>query len=464
MSTNVFHTIVIGAGASGLVIAKGLARAKKQVLLVDARKPGGDCTHFGCIPSKTLVSCSKAASFIKNASSKGIELESTIFNADKSLSIVRAAVENVYKDETPEVLEQLGITYLKGKASLVNSKTVCINGESYSAKYIVIATGSSPLIPPIEGLNTTSFHTNETIFTMTSIPKDLAVIGGGPIGCELAQAFSSLGSNVTIITENGTLLPKLGKYASKALLESFEKKGIKVLNGTAKAVSQVKDGILITLSTMSTTILCSELLIATGRSPNTRSLTLEKAGIVCSNGIPVVDAYLRTNKKNVFIVGDCNALAPFTHMAEAQARAALQSILIFKKKYYSQGTPFVVFTDPELAHVGLTEAQAKEKYSSKSIKTYTIDLKNTDRAKTTGASGFVQIVSKKWSGKILGATIQSPRAGEMIVEISMAIQYKISLRKLSLLIHPYPSWSLAIRAAADLWLKETILPLLKKFI
>jgi pyruvate/2-oxoglutarate dehydrogenase complex dihydrolipoamide dehydrogenase (E3) component len=459
-----YPIVVIGAGAGGLVIAIGATKAGKKVLLIEKGNYGGDCTNFGCIPSKSLIASGHSAAAIKEGKELGIEVSSQIMQANKSLSRVREIVAEIRSHEDPEALNKLGLETLTGTAKFDGPNILRVNENIIRAKQIVIATGSSPFIPPIKGLDKTPFLTNETIFELKEIPKSLLVMGGGPIGCELAQAFLRLGSKVSLIHSHPELLNKEESIAQEVIAAQFKSEGMSLHLGMSVKEVTYHDGQFQILLENGQKIESEALLVSVGRKPNVSSLNLEAAAVnYTDKGIPV-DAYGRTNQSHIWAVGDVVGTPFFTHWAENQARNVLTSLILpfpFKKKINkNQSIPRVTYTDPEVASIGLSEKEANQDYN---IATYTVPFSQVDRAITTGQTkGFVKIVTKKWSSKILGCTIVGPRAGEMLGEISLAMYAGISLRKLSALIHPYPTYNGAIRKAADLWLTQTILPIFKR--
>lgn len=461
-----FQIVVIGAGAGGLVVAIGAARAGKKVLLIEGGQFGGDCTNFGCIPSKSLIASAKAAHAVRVAKELGVAAGSGTLDAKGALERVRAIREEIRSHEEPDALEKFGVATLSGWAEFTSSHTLRVGEEEVSGKQIVIATGSSPFIPPIPGLENSPYHTNETIFELKTLPKSLAVMGAGPIGCELAQAFSRLGTKVTVIESMRGLLPREEKEVGALLKERFQKEGIEVLLRCEANKITYEEGSF-HICTMQgeehRDFESDELLISTGRKPNVGRLQLEKAGVQFSEkGIPV-DRYGRTNAPHIFAIGDVVGGPLFTHLAESHGRSVLTTLLLpfsLKKKLPTQPVPSCTYTDPEVASIGLSEEEAKKQCKTA---TYLLPFNQIDRAITEGKTeGFVKIVTKKWSSKILGATIVGPRAGEMLPEISLAMLENIPLRKLAHLIHPYPTYSGAIRNAADLWLKQTVLGAFKR--
>lgn len=456
-----YQIVVIGAGAAGLVVSVGAAKAGKKVLLIEKGSYGGDCTNFGCIPSKSLIASANIASAIGEAKNYGLNFSKLKIETSGVFERIRKIIEEIKSHEDPAALKKIGVETLTGQAQFENSQILNVNGKKISAKNIVIATGSSPYIPPIKGLFGTPFHTNETIFTLKRVPESLIVIGGGPIGSELAQAFLRLGSQVTIIHSHSELLNKEDPQAQSLIAKCFRSEGMHLfLNASVTEISYLNAHFVIKLGN-GHELKSEALLVATGRRPNVSSLNLEAAKIKYTKQGITVDKFGRTSQKHIYAVGDVVGKPFFTHWAESQARSVLTSLLLpFKKKLNNQAIPRVTFTDPEIASIGLSEKEAAMRYNSA---TYFVPFTQVDRAQTSGkAAGFIKIITKKWSSKILGCTIVGERAGEMINEISLAMFSKIPLRKLSGLIHPYPTYNLAIRKASDQWLTKTILAIFKR--
>jgi pyruvate/2-oxoglutarate dehydrogenase complex dihydrolipoamide dehydrogenase (E3) component len=470
-----YAIIVIGAGAGGLVVAIGAARAGKKVLLIEKGTYGGDCTNFGCIPSKSLIASAHAAHAIREKNHFGLELDSKAFQAERALERVRTIVSQIRSHEEPPALQTKGVNTITGTARFVNPHTLSVrNAEGQeqlvTGKAIVIAAGSTPYIPSIPGLEGTPFLTNETIFDLTTIPKSLVILGGGPIGCELGQAFQRLGSQVTLVHKKERLLDREESEAQEVIQNQLMKDGMRILLKSQIQQIKYENGHFILsiqppdqLSLIS--VETEHLLISTGRRPNVSSLNLEAAGVhYTEKGIPV-DDYGRTNISHIWAVGDVTGTPFFTHLAEHQARAVLTSLLLpffLKKKWDKQPIPRVTYTDPEVASVGLSEKEALRRYPKHSLAIYFHPMTSVDRAITSGRTeGFVKIVTKKWSSQIIGATIVGDRAGELLGQISIAMYAHLPLRKLAQVIFPYPTYSLAIRQTADRWLTQTILPSLQ---
>lgn len=456
--------IVIGAGAAGLSIATGLAKANKKVLLIERAEFGGDCTNLGCIPSKALIAAAEVVHGAIKLGKMQIESKSQI-SCEDALDYVLRVVEQVREKDEPNELAKEGIETLKGHARFIGEKTLQVDVEgktsTYVAKRIILATGSEPRIPPVEGIDCIDYLTNENIFNLKSIPKRLAVVGAGAIGCELAQAFRRLGSEVALIHPHHRLLDREEPLAGELIKQLFEKEGIELFTEEhLKAVK--KEGSALELTLQKTKLTADALLIATGRVPRIEGLDLEKAGIAVTERGIVTDDYGQTSAKGIFAIGDVAGSQMFSHTAEAAGRALLFNFLApwpFKKKVRLHApAPHVTFTSPEVAGIGMTEEEAVKRYGKNRIACYYVPFDEVDRAICQGSTeGFVYIVTKKWSSKILGATIAASRAGEMLMEVGVAMSFGIPLRKLSHLLHPYPIYNLAIRKAADQWLTKTVL-------
>ncbi|NGX36631.1 MAG: hypothetical protein K1000chlam1_01481, partial [Candidatus Anoxychlamydiales bacterium] len=357
----------------------------------------------------------------------------------------------------------------KAKASFKTDKIIeAIDDKNQKhtivGKKIIIATGTSPFIPPISGLENIPFDTNETIFNLKEIPPSLCIIGAGAIGSELGQAFQRLGSQVTIIDVAPRLLVNESFETSKVMIDTFIKEGLKIhLNSTVQNVTYSNDTFDVFIKNNKSgyinQIKSQKLLLATGRVIAIKDLKLENADIQYSKKGILVDHFARTNKKHIFAIGDCIGAPFFTHKAESMARSVLFSLLVpfVKKKICLHPMPRVTFTDPEIASIGLSEEKAIEQYGEKKVAIYFVPLEDLDRAIVENETqGFVKIITHKWSSEIIGTTIVSKRAGEMLSEILVAMKKNIKLRSLSDIIHPYPTYSLGIRKAADKYLTQTI--------
>jgi len=463
-----YQYVVIGAGAAGLVVSIGLAKAKKNVLLIEKNAFGGDCTNFGCIPSKTLIASGKIAHFIKTAKDFGINLKTDDFDATGALERVRDVIKEIRSKEDENALKNLGVDTLKAKASFKSDKILKVefaNGQTdiIEAKKIIIATGSTAVIPPIEGLEDTPFDTNETIFDLKTLPDSLIIIGAGPIGSELGQAYQRLGTKVTIIDIAKRILSNEDSDASQLMQKIFEKEKIELyLDTTINSVQYNNNAFELSLTTQDNEkkINATKLLVATSRKPSFKDLNLENAHIKYTKKGILIDHFARTSKKHIFAIGDITGAPYFTHKAEAMARSVLMSLLVpvINKKISKDPLPRVTFTDPEVASIGLSEAQAIKSHGENQIATYIVPFEDLDRATTENAQdGFVKIVTHKWNAKLFGATIVGARAGEMLSEILIIMNKHIRLFRLTNIIHPYPTFSGAVKKAADKYFTETLL-------
>ena len=478
MGTYDYQLIVIGAGAGGLVLGIGGAKAGKKVLLIDKGTWGGDCTNFGCVPSKSLIAAAHAAHDMRNSESLGLKASVNHFDAKGAFERTRTIVKEIREHEEPDALSKHGVNTLTGKAYFVDPHTLEVDLKEGGTKrvtgdQIIICTGSHPFIPPVEGLEDVPYLTNETVFDLEEAPESLLIFGGGPIGSEMAQAFHRLGSKVTQVQTHKHLLAREELESRELIEQFFRKEGIDLAlgfrpqkvwqeNGKIHASMKNESGETIEKS-------ATHLLVATGRRASMDGLKLENAGIAHTKKGVIVDRLGRTSQKHIWAAGDITGEAPFTHMAENAARRILFNLLSpwpFKKKApVPPVVPRVTYTDPEIAAVGMTEEEAIKIYGENKIASYVVHFNEVDRAITTGRTeGLIKVVTKKWSSKILGATIIGPRAGEMLLEISTAMYGNIPLRKLADVIHPYPTYSQGVRKAADKWLSQTILPALKKMV
>ncbi len=477
-----YYACVIGAGAGGLEVAKGLAALGKRVLLVEKGPYGGDTANFSSIPSKALIASANVAHEVYRSSLFGIDMRISNFQSNRVLDRVRRIVEEAKGQNTPEMLKAHGIETWGSSARFVDAHTIEVTNsegekKKISAKEIVIATGSLPRLPIIRGLDEISYHTNQTIFTLKEIPISLAIIGSGQIGCELAQAFRRLGSSVILIEQTDFLLKDEEPEAIRAVQSALVKEGVEIYLGN-EVLRLRKEGDKISLHIKRKSdekeyqLFAHQLLLATGRVAHVKDLNLEGAQVSYSDSGIKVDAYGRTDAKNIWVVGDALGGPYYTHAAVNQARTIIYNMVVpmcvsnlFGKKLVEKDfIPRAIFTDPEVASIGLTEKEAIERFGTKGIAVYKVPLQESARALCQERSdGFVKFITKKYSSKILGATIVSPIAADMLLEISCAMKEGVPLRKLAHLVHPFPTYSEIIQKAAQKWFSETILPIFRKF-
>jgi pyruvate/2-oxoglutarate dehydrogenase complex dihydrolipoamide dehydrogenase (E3) component len=434
--------IVIGGGAAGLGAARAAAATGTRTLLVAEGDIGGECTFTGCVPSKTLIA----------AAARGAAFPA-------AMAAVRHVVAAIAATETPDVLAREGIEVLRGRAVFTSPHEVSVGGRGLRARAFVVATGSQPSVPPVPGVAGTGYLTNETIFGLGELPGRLGVLGGGPVGCELAQAFARLGSHVTVIEAAPRLLPAADPDASRVVAEVFGAEGISVRTGVAAAsVKHDEKAVALALAS-GEEMTADRLLVAIGRRPVTRGLDVEAAGVrLDQRGCIVTDRHLATTARGIYAAGDVTGRMPFTHAAFAMGRLAARNAL---RRAWSPpvafatgAIPWVVFTDPEVAQVGLTEAQAAASHAGARVAWLPAD--EVDRAVTAGRTeGFVKIIAGHrrvlagaGGGRVLGATIVAARAGEMIHEPALAMRTGMFTGRLAQATHAYPTWSLAIQQAA----------------
>jgi pyruvate/2-oxoglutarate dehydrogenase complex dihydrolipoamide dehydrogenase (E3) component len=457
-----YNLVVVGAGTAGLISAIGGASLGGTVALVERHLMGGDCLNVGCVPSKSLIRSSRAAAGIADAGRFGLTphaVPAADFPAVmERLRRVRAEISG---NDSARRYTEKGAHVFLGEASFVDRHSITVGGTILRFRKAIIAAGARAVRPEVPGLAEVEFLTNETVFNLTNLPRRLVVIGGGPIGCELAQAFRRLGAEVTII-QSSRFLPKEDPEASALLSRVFEREGIRVLLEATPVRVAARDGTkLVTVRTRDGELIveADEILIGAGRQPNVEGLDLERAGVAYDPRAGVeVDDFLRTSNPDIHAAGDVCMSWKFTHAADAAARIAVQNALFLGRKRLSALTmPWCTYTDPEIAHVGLYEADAR----AKGIPTQVFETKldRVDRAVADGeADGFVKILVRKGTDRIVGATIVAAHAGDLISEISVAMAGKVGLHSLADVIHPYPTQAEAIRRAAAAYNKTRLTP------
>lgn len=442
--SDTFDLVIIGGGSAGLTGATFAARLGARVALVEKRRIGGDCTWTGCVPSKALVKAAKVVHEARRASVFGIDASGRT-DMTRVRAHLRNAIDRAYAAETPEVLEAHGISVFIGAAAFVDARTIRVGDRTLTADRVVIATGAHPIIPDVAGLSDVPFFTHETIFDNDVLPSHLVVLGAGPVGLEIAQAYRRLGAGVSILAEE--FLPREEPEARALIEERLAAEGVRCLAGSATAARRDADGV--TLSTTAGILTGDMLLVATGRKPNVAGLALERAGVDHSDAGIVVDASLQTSTRGIYAAGDVVGGLQLTHLAGWQCFHAVRNALLpGSARGFSDVVPRVTFTDPEVAHVGTTELAARAA-NGDDVRVHVLDVARTDRAICDGETdGFLKVVARA-DGRILGATIVASRAGEMIAELALAIQKRLSLADLAATIHAYPTWSTAVQQLAS---------------
>ena len=444
MSEQNYDIAIIGAGSGGLTAAGFAAKLGAKVALVEKNRIGGDCTWTGCVPSKALLKAAKVAHEVRTASHYGVRAGPPDVEMSRVREYVRAASQQVYRFESPEELRKEGIDVIVAGARFLDPETIAVGESRIRAKTFLLTTGARPAIPPIAGLNEIPFLTYEQIFDNDHLPDTMIVVGGGPIGMEMAQAYQRLGSQVFVVADR--LLAKEEPEVREVMQRVFEREGIRFVWG--KATSARKDGSALVVATDRGEARGDLLLIASGRKPTVDGLDLEKAGVTHSpRGIPVDDS-LRTNVKHIYAAGDVVGGYQFTHFAGWQAFQAVRNALLpGSSSGLTDLVPWVTFTDPEVAHVGLTEDQARATLAD-NIHICRWEMSRADRAVCENdTDGFIKVITKK-DGTILGATIVAGRAGEAITEFIVAIKQHIKIADLAGAIHAYPTYSTAVQQLA----------------
>jgi len=435
-----YDLVVIGGGSAGLTAAGFAAKLGATTALVERHRIGGDCTWTGCVPSKTLIRAASVVHEMRTAHRFGLTATDVEVDLRSVMAHVREVVGEVYSGETPEVLEADGIDVYLEKAGFVGPRTLKVGQDILRAKRFVIATGSRPFIPPIEGLDDVAILTSENLWDLEVLPRHLLVVGAGPIGCEMSQAFRRLGSRVTLLASRERVLPRDDPAASAVIGSVFEREGVDV-RYEARAARVRRDSDWILANAGEHSVKGDALLIVTGRRPNVEDMGLENAGVAYGLKGVEIDRQLRTSQRHVYAAGDVTGGPQFTHYAGWQGFLAVRNALLpGSSTGISELVPWTTFTDPEVAQIGLTLEQAQASHSD-SVVFSEWPMDKVDRAQTERkADGFIKLTHKH-DGTVLGATIVSARAGEMIHEWAAAIQHGLKVGDLASMIHVYPTYS-----------------------
>ena len=455
-----FDVVVIGGGAAGLTAAGICASFGAKTLLIEQAKLGGDCTWTGCIPSKTLLKAAKVAHERRHASRYGLSDADPAIDSRALMEHVRAVRQSVYEHaDSPSLFEGMGIEVRSGRARFVDPHVIAITGatgseERIRSRFIIVATGGRPRIPEIAGIEDAPYLTSETIFELPELPKRLLILGGGPIGSELAQASGRLGAKVTVVQKGTRLLPKDDPELSALLLRELEAEGVMFfLGASATRVAKEGDALRVTLDMAghAHTIVTDAVLVAAGRRPNIEGLGLEEAGVAYEAQGIVVDDRCRTSARHIFACGDVTGRYQLTHMSEHMAKVAATNVMLkIPSRIDVRNVPWCTFTDPELARVGASEAELTK--AGVAFEVYRFPYDKLDRAITDGStSGLIKVFATRATGTILGATVLGSSAGDLMCELAVAMRNGVTLRKLADTIHPYPTLGLGVRRAADQW-------------
>lgn len=470
-----YDLIVVGGGTAGLVTAAGSAGLGARVALVERERLGGECLWNGCVPSKALIAAARTATGARDGGRYGVHARGVDVDFGAAMRWVHEAQQRIAPNDSPERFRGLGVDVIEGEARFTGERALTVNARTLSAKRIVLATGSSPAVPPIPGLETVPYLTNESIFSLTERPATLLVVGGGPIGLELAQAFARLGSTVHVIEAAPQLLPREDRELAVMLGARLAAEGVQLHLGTkVTGVERVAGrGVRVTAAPhdaavgqgavqRTITLDGDALLVATGRTPRLESLELSRGGIEAGKDGIRLDDGLRTTAEGVWAAGDCVGPLRFTHVADYQARVVIRNAFFpFRSKADYSIVPWVTFTEPELAHVGLTETEAREHHGD-DVRVWRRSFADVDRAITDGETdGLVKLVTTR-RGKLVGGHILGHGAGNMIGEITLAMKHGIGAHALGATMHPYPTYPEAIKQAAEQYTKSRFTGFVKR--
>ncbi len=464
-----YNLVVIGAGTAGLVTAAGAAGLGAKVALIERGLMGGDCLNVGCVPSKALISAARAFAGVRDADRFGVDVpEGAYVDFGRVMERMRRLRSGISHVDSAARFRDLGVDVYLGQAKFTGSDRIVVGDTELRFKKACIATGARAGAPPIEGLAETGYLDNETVFSLTELPRRLAVIGAGPIGCELAQSFRRFGCEVFLFEKSETILAREDVDAARVVQAEMQHDGVRLVlgaalkkvesKGTTKVVTAEVDG-------KPRNFEVDEILVGVGRIPNVDGLGLEAAGVKYDPRLGVaVDDRLRTTARNIFAAGDVASKYKFTHAADFLARTVIQNALFFgRAKASALNIPWCTYTSPEVAHVGMYEHEAKAQ--GVEIDTYVQKFDEVDRAILDGAEeGFVKILTKRGKDEILGATIVAENAGDLISEVTLAMNAGAGLGKIASVIHPYPTQADAIRRLGDAYNRTRLKPGLKRFL
>lgn len=455
-----YDLVVLGAGATGLGAARTGRKAGRRVAMVEALRPGGDCTHFGCVPSKALLETARRVQAARSGPSYGFTAPVSV-DFPAVMQRVADVIADIEQDESPRLLARQGIDLITGYGTFLDEHTLDVDGRRITAERFVLACGSKAAIPPIEGLSEVEYLDNSTVFALREQPSHLLVLGGGPIGVELAQAFRRLGSEVTIVEGAPSLVVREEPEAAAALTTVLRREGITVLTGAE--VQRVSSGPELHLADGSS-VTGSHLLVAVGRTPSTKGIGLDQLGVsVDDRGRIVTNDYLQAGPTS-WAAGDCTSALLFTHVGDEQGRLAAGNAFAPRarpgfagghRKWDDRVVPWVTFTEPEIAHVGLTEDEAVAKHGA-AVRVSVVSDKHSDRARTAGETdGLVKLIAIPGRvggmalGKLVGMTVVGPMAGEQIAQGALSMRAGLLLGRIPQTICAYPTWSLTTRIAAS---------------
>lgn len=453
-----YNFVVLGGGSAGLVAAYMGAALKAKVALIEKHRMGGDCLNTGCVPSKTLLKSAKIYSLRHRAADFGLKNIHTEMQFSEVMAHVQKVIQKIAPNDSVERYQSLGVSCFSGEGKILSRHEVGTGSKLLRTKNIIVATRAAPFVPKIEGLAQVDFLTSDSVWSLESLPSKLLVMGGGAIGCELAQAFARLGSRVVLMERNDRLLPREDPEVGQVLKDKFEKEGIQVVLGKHAQQFQKIEGVNSLLCADGSVIEFDKVLLALGRRANTKGFGLEERGVDLNEaGFIEVDDKMRTSSRGIFACGDVVGKMQFTHFASLSgSTAAINSLFWpFQRKVDLRVFPWVTFTDPEVARVGLSEIEALKNGVNYQVNRFS--LSHSDRALTEGeCEGFLKVITKSGSDEILGATLVGVNAGEVLQEITFAMTHGLGLNAILSTIHAYPTWSEVNRALAGAWKREGV--------
>jgi pyruvate/2-oxoglutarate dehydrogenase complex dihydrolipoamide dehydrogenase (E3) component len=458
------NLLVIGAGSAGLVCAVMAAQLGARVTLVERHEMGGDCLNTGCVPSKALIHAARLMHSAREAAALGLIPPPPAPDTRAAFAHVRTAIRAIAPHDSVERMTTLGIDVRLGHARILSRWAVAIGDETLTTRAVVIATGASPQVPPIPGLEDTGYLTSDTLWQLDEAPRRLLIVGGGPMGCELSQAFARLGSEVTLVQHRSCLLPREDEDASALVQQCLEAAGVRVLTSHQATEARLVDnerrvrlGLVDGPGINELDLRCDRVLVAVGRRPRTEGLGLEDVGVaLAENGTIAISPYLETSVPGIYACGDVAGPWQLTHAAGHQGwQAAVNALFspLHRTRFDRAAMPVVTYTSPEVARVGKTEHQLRAEGLASELTRR--ELASLDRAIVDNArAGFVKILTERGRDRIIGATIVAPRAGEMIAEVVLAMDRGLGLKHLLSSIHAYPTYGEAVRSASSAWRRE----------
>ncbi|MFQ5690161.1 MAG: dihydrolipoyl dehydrogenase family protein [Gemmatimonadota bacterium] len=464
MSSHEYDIVAIGGGTAGLVTAAGAATIGAHAALIERHRLGGECLWTGCVPSKGLIGSARIANAFRGADEFGLGAADPEIDAARILASVREVRARVEPHDDPARFRAMGVDVIEGEARFISPREIEVDGRRILGRKYVIATGTRPAIPPIDGLEEVGYYTHETAFDRTGLPRSVVILGAGAIGIEFAQAYRRLGLEVTVVELFDRILIREDAELAERLTGILKGQGIRLLTAhravRAAAVDRATGGAGVALTVEGAdgtrTVEADEIFVAAGRRPNLEALDLERAGVETGRQGVLVDDRLRTSQKHIFAAGDVTGGLLFTHVADHEARTVVRNALFpFPARIGYEAISWCTFTEPELAHVGLTESEARERHGD-SVQSYMYDLSDLDRAIADRAAvGCVKLVTDR-KGRLLGGHVLGAAASTMIVEVALAMKHGLRIANLASLVHPYPTMSEGVRKAADEYMRSRL--------